>query len=636
MNFNKEKLLSNSLKGKSIFFLKEEMISKTLKQFQINDKTLLILDNKSSKILSTYLTMSEVLNLGIFSIDLIHKIRKPFQEFSSIYFISTSKESMNKLLEDFNEKNRLYKKCHVFFCEPISDEKLDELVNKYFINRILTCKELHLTFITPDYNLFCFGEINNFNSLYQNLKGNLNNDMILFSVDKLISVCNILNQYPNIMYFKYDKICEKIAKLVNNKLKQRTNLKSKNGILLITSRLIDLTAPLLFDLSYETLIFNHYKIKNYNQIDDKKINLILNESDPLYSKYKTLSLPNYLNELTKDFDDFMKSDISKIGKSDNLNNFDDMAKAVKNLGEYQYLNKLFSQHLSIGKEISDKCNNIKIYEIINIQNSILSGIDENGKKITNKEIFKKLKYLQKFLNTNEMIRLLSITKFFHDDFDIEDAIGTFNDEDNNNIKIKYNDKKKINFFSFDNIQIDKNDYTELDKSIINYRLKHNYKTKEEEEFKNDKRFICYKESKLTTLCDMCSKNELPKTFFEFVENPENLIKIEKKKNNTKFFFNDYENDDNNIDINKSNLILFNVGGISRYEICSIEKGNLNGQFNYNIIIGANNIYNSETFLNEVEDYLNGNEGIIQISENNNNNEIADTKDVKIEMSNEYL
>ena len=45
--------------------------------------------------------------------------------------------------------------------------------------------------------------------------------MILLSVDKLLSVCNILNQYPNIIYFKYDKICEKIAKLLNNKLKER-------------------------------------------------------------------------------------------------------------------------------------------------------------------------------------------------------------------------------------------------------------------------------------------------------------------------------------------------------------------------------------------------------------------------------
>ena len=131
-------------------------------------------------------------------------------------------------------------------------------------------------------------------------------------------------------------------------------MKSKNGILFITSLLLDLTAPLLFDLTYETLFFNYYKIKNDNQIDDKKIDLILNESDQLYSKYKNLSLPIYLNTLTKDFDDFMKSDISKIGKTENLNNFGDMAEVVKNLGEYKYLNNLFSKHLSIGKEISDR------------------------------------------------------------------------------------------------------------------------------------------------------------------------------------------------------------------------------------------------------------------------------------------
>ena len=629
MNFNKERLSQNSLKGKAIFFLKEEMISKTLRAFNINNKSLLILDNKSSKIISSYLTMSEVLNLGIFSIDLIFKSRQPFQELNAIYFISTSDKSIEKLLEDFDKKKRLYKKCHVFFCEPISDEKLDKLVNKDFINRICTCKELDLTFITPDQNLFCFGEINNFNSLYQNIKGNLNNEIILITIEKLLSVCNILNQYPNIIYFKCDKICEKIAKLLNNRLKERKNLKSKNGILLITSRLIDLTAPLLFDLSFESLIFDYYKIKNYNQIDHNKIDLILNESNPLYSKYKNLSLPVYLTTLSKDFDDFMKSDISKIGKTENLNDFEDMAKAVKNLGEYKYLNNLFSKNLSIGKEISEKYNDMKILDVINIQNSILSGIDDKGKRITNKEIFKELKKLQKNLNTNEMIRLLSITKFFHNDFDIEDAIGTFNDEINNNIKIKYTDKKKINFFSMDNIQIDKDNYNELDKSIISYRLKHNYKTKEEEENKSDKRFVCYKESKLTTLCDMCSKNELPKSLFEFVESPENLIKVEKKKYKTNYLF-DEDDDNNNINTDKSNLILFNVGGISRYEICSIEKGVLNGQFNYNIIMGANTIYNSENFLNEVDEYLKGNDGIIEIKEIND--ETLDAKDVKIDVS----
>ena len=50
----------------------------------------------------------------------------------------------------------------------------------------------------------------------------------------------------------------------------------------------------------------------------------------------------------------MKNDISMLGKTENLNNFGDMAEVVKNLGEYKYLNNLFSKHLSIGKEISDR------------------------------------------------------------------------------------------------------------------------------------------------------------------------------------------------------------------------------------------------------------------------------------------
>ncbi len=131
---------------------------------------------------------------------------------------------------------------------------------------------------------------------------------------------------------------------------------------------------------------------------------------------------------------------------------------------------------------------------------------------------------------------------------------------------------------------------------------------------------------------MCSKNELPKTLFEFVEEPENLIIIGKKKYEIKHLIED-EKDDINSD--KPNLILFNVVGISRYEICSIEKGNLNRELNYNIIIGVNKIYNSKTFLNEVEDYLNGKEGIIQISENDN--ESIDVNDIKInDRSDQYL
>ena len=47
-------------------------------------------------------------------------------------------------------------------------------------------------------------------------------------------------------------------------------------------------------------------------------------------------------------------------------------------------------------------------------------------------------------------------------------------------------------------------------------------------------------------------------------------------------------------------------------------------------MGANTIYNSENFLNEVDEYLKGNDGIIEIKEIND--ETLDAKDVKIDVS----
>lgn len=632
MSFNKGKISPNSLKGKSLYYLKQEMIIKTINTFSLGNTSILILDDKSSKIISSFLTMSDVLSLGIFSVDSINKQRKPYPKFSGIYFISTSDESIKSLLKDY-EKNPLYKRCHVFFCEIITDEQLNKLVKKNFINRILTCKELNLTFITPDQNLYCFGEINYVNSLYQIYINDLNNDFILNSVNHLISICSIMNLMPNIVYFSKEKMCEKLAKILNKKLREKYKNKSKKGILLITTRLLDLTAPLLYDLTYGTILFNTYENENYNQIKFKDKNITLDETDQLYIKYRNSLLPNVLSGLVKDFDDFRKSDISKIGKGEKLQTFDEMRDAVKNIGEYKYQSNLFSNHLSLAEEVSNKGKEIKILNIIDTQNTILSGCDNKGKVISNKEILIELKNIQNYIQTSDMVRLLSITKYFHETFDIDDAITTFNEGKKNNINIKSKDKETINFFSYDNTQISKKDLNDLDREIVTYRQNNNYKTKEEIDNKNDKRYLCCKESKLTTLIDMCSKNKLPNNLFQFVETPENLNPIHKKTYETKLLNNDEE--DNNFNDDKLNLILFNIGGISRYEICSIEKGNLNGQFNYNVIIGANKIYNCQDYIKEIENFKEGKYEIKNISEENDNTEYLHPNDVKLEISNDF-
>ena len=59
--------------------------------------TLLVVDNYSSKVLSSYLTMSDLLNRGIFSVELILILRNPFFKLSFYNISKTINKIINKL-----------------------------------------------------------------------------------------------------------------------------------------------------------------------------------------------------------------------------------------------------------------------------------------------------------------------------------------------------------------------------------------------------------------------------------------------------------------------------------------------------------------------------------------------------------
>ena len=69
--------------------------------------TILVVDNYSAKVLSSYLTMSDLLNRGIFTVELITNKRNRFPNYGVIYFISPTQKSIQALVEDFsNLSNR--------------------------------------------------------------------------------------------------------------------------------------------------------------------------------------------------------------------------------------------------------------------------------------------------------------------------------------------------------------------------------------------------------------------------------------------------------------------------------------------------------------------------------------------------
>lgn len=350
----------SSLKKKTIRRIQEEMFKEAINHSNAS-QTILILDNYSAKILSSYFTMSQVLNLGFYSVELLSKERKSYRNYNACYFISPNEESTNLVIKDFeNKANPKYRLVHLFFTHSITEDLVDAYTNEYLVKRILTFKEANISFHIKDLNMFYLG-----NDYSLQLFTIHKNNTHLSIVAQLYTVCTIFEEdFSNIIYQSNSDICMTIAKELHKKLKGKSNSdpKQKKGLMLIIDRLLDPTTPFLHDYSWEALIYDLFPIENNNEIVFDNKRRILNEEDEIWFKYKNYHMAKVFDNLPNDFNDFMNSDLSKQKKENNLETFDQMASAVKNIAEYKMKSDMFSFHLKLAEEVS----NVSIYYIMTL------------------------------------------------------------------------------------------------------------------------------------------------------------------------------------------------------------------------------------------------------------------------------
>ena len=160
------------------------------------------------------------------------------------------------------------------------------------------------------------------------------------NISRLVSICQSLDNYPNVVYFNLDNKCKLVAEKVNSELKKYFSKKSvkKSGFLLITSRFIDLAAPVQFELIYQHLLLDSFKRKNdkfYNKIflktKNKTLEKVLDYKDELYNKYKSMYIYEILQNINDDLAEFKKSDVGALSALKNEKNNIDLNNAVKNM-----------------------------------------------------------------------------------------------------------------------------------------------------------------------------------------------------------------------------------------------------------------------------------------------------------------
>ena len=618
----------------------DDLIENSLQLAQ-DSFTLIIVDSYSAKLLSNYLTMTDILNKGIFSVESIYNTRQNFPNYNAIYFISPTENSINLLKKDFLNKPK-YKQILIYFTHKIEENIFNLLIINNIIKRTILCKELNLSFFIKENNVFDF----NFESgLKIFTLDDINKENLIKSISyRLFSVCSTLKFFPYIQYQNNSKLCCRLCEILENLLQEfgRTKNLQRNGILLLTDRTYDPMTPLLHDYVYEPLVYDIFSDKinkndeidvnfeneaqnnniiNTNSNENKKVKKILKLSDKyeLWNSYKLLHFAHVLEKISEDIENFQASDLSKVKKKNDSANLDDMANIITKMSSYKLKSAEISNNYYLAKELKELISKNFIKEIIKLEQQIVTGESENNVKIKERDLFKNFTILKAKLQNNreELIRLLLIlyTNLLIPENDFNHLSG----------KLELNEDlifKNLTFLGvnkFDGNKIDRRKNVLLKREKKNNNLIIN---------DSDAKFVGLSSNpKFEILIEKASNFELDLNEFPFKNWSKEFFPKIQKKGGTKGLFGG-KNDDLNENDDLGKLLFFNIGGLSRNEITSIQKLEKNNLVNHKIIIGSTQLYTAKEYIKNIRDIQNN------YSKELGNDIINDNMDAKIGNNND--
>ena len=618
----------------------DDLIENSLQLAQ-DSFTLIIVDSYSAKLLSNYLTMTDILNKGIFSVESIYNTRQNFPNYNAIYFISPTENSINLLKKDFLNKPK-YKQILIYFTHKIEENIFNLLIINNIIKRTILCKELNLSFFIKENNVFDF----NFESgLKIFTLDDINKENLIKSISyRLFSVCSTLKFFPYIQYQNNSKLCCRLCEILENLLQEfgRTKNLQRNGILLLTDRTYDPMTPLLHDYVYEPLVYDLFSDKinkndeidvnfeneaqnnniiNTNSNENKKVKKILKLSDKyeLWNSYKLLHFAHVLEKISEDIENFQASDLSKVKKKNDSVNLDDMANIITKMSSYKLKSAEISNNYYLAKELKELISKNFIKEIIKLEQQIVTGESENNVKIKERDLFKNFTILKAKLQNNreELIRLLLIlyTNLLIPENDFNHLSG----------KLELNEDlifKNLTFLGvnkFDGNKIDRRKNVLLKREKKNNNLIIN---------DSDAKFVGLSSNpKFEILIEKASNFELDLNEFPFKNWSKEFFPKIQKKGGTKGLFGG-KNDDLNENDDLGKLLFFNIGGLSRNEITSIQKLEKNNLVNHKIIIGSTQLYTAKEYIKNIRDIQNN------YSKELGNDIINDNMDAKIGNNND--
>lgn len=229
---------------------------------------------------------------------------------------------------------------------------------------------------------------------------------------------------------------------------------------------------------------------------------------------------------------------------------------------------------------------MNLYDLIELEQDIVTGINAGGDSVANKEIFNKYAALKNKIQAKDNLRIICS---LHSCLDITEK--DFSVLANN---LSTDEKRPVYNLEWLGISFAKS-------KSKNARREPILNKKEIKQFKMKSKSLDYNflrsSPKIEGIVESCSKYELSRTEFPFVEEPKNLpnVKVKNYQISSNFLGGADENDE------QPYLIVFVLGGVSHNEICAIERLSTERRAHHHVVIGSSNIITASQYLDNLKD-----------------------------------
>ena len=607
-----------------------EMVEGSVKDLPENEWTLLVVDETTTKVLSSVCSVSHLVEQRVSLVENIQKKRQPMPNMTVIYFISPTQGSVSRLLADFHSKSPLYKRACVFFSSQLPKHELERIKQSpTLLSRLAALKELNLEFLAIDSRGFTtagsreetlkdlFGENANSSGSYEREM-----DVV---VRRLASVFASLKELPAIR-FRMGKppqdgdpagaserhlISQRIAvalhaELTNMRQKMASNdsfPKAETCDLVIVDRGVDPVAPFMHEWTYECMCFdilddvidnNIFKYTiDTNKGSEEEREVVLGEQDPIWVELRHKHIAEaslLLNDKMNYFKSANKLARHKANQGDQSDiDTGDLKQMVESLPQYREQLKRLSLHVHIATKLNTMAKQMGLHEIGKLEQDLVYG------NATSKEVIKLLG-ARSHMKEEDKVRLLMT------------YVATHPEKLDNNrrmqwmklAKLSAEDMNMINNLEYLGVAVSKRGA----KSALSFATKRKKRSirKEHSALEGEEQWQLSRFQPIVyDIFEDMLKGELSQDEYPYVIQPTGggavgkrtqMIDVElsvRKKKNVRR--------ETTRGVEGRPVVLFIVGGMTRSELRVAHQ--LSNQFSSNLLIGATSIDSPNTFLKNV-------------------------------------